>query len=119
MARPLNVIAALLWLSAETMILIAVGSSAWPVVAGWTVGGIAVVALALAAHHLGWSRPVRAGAAEAIVVACVVLTWEGGLFFLPAALTLLVATLDDETMRPSTHLRLSPSGGDRGSAASP
>lgn len=93
MVRVFGIVALLLWLSAEAVILIAVGWSAWPVVAGWAAGSIAVAALALVAHHRSWARAVRTTTAGILVVGCVVLTWEGGLFFVPASLALLAAAL--------------------------
>jgi len=66
-------------------ILLVVGTDAWPALLGWLVGIAAVAYVATTAR--GRTR-VLAGAVFA--VACVALTWEGGLFFLPSALALVV-----------------------------
>lgn len=65
-------------------ILVLVGPDAWPLLLGW-IAGVAVVALA-AARARGRGRLL---AGVALSVACVALTWEGGLFFLPSALALV------------------------------
>jgi hypothetical protein len=66
-------------------ILVLVGGAAAPLLAGW-LAGIALVAL-VAARLDGQKR--RA-AALTLALAFVVLTWVGGLFFVPCALALVV-----------------------------
>jgi hypothetical protein len=66
-------------------ILALVGPAAWPLLIPWL--------LAIALVTWIWSRvPAVARIALALVLVplCVVLTWEGGLFFLPAAIALAV-----------------------------
>ena len=69
------------WLS----ILVLVGPVAWPLLVLWL--------LAIALVSWIWSRApsgMRIALALLLVPLCVLLTWEGGFFFAPAALALLV-----------------------------
>ena len=89
MARWLVGTAVVAWLASEVVILYAVGWVSWPVVLGWALaaGVVAIVARVL---PTGWPRVL---AAAALLPLCVLLTWEGGLFMLPAAFALLGAAL--------------------------
>ncbi len=69
------------WLS----ILVLVGPVAWPLLVLWL--------LAIALVSWIWSRApsgLRIALALLLVPLCVIFTWEGGLFFAPAALAFLV-----------------------------
>lgn len=78
-----------LFLAAEALILVAVGWQAWWLVVAWAVGGLV---LALGARSV---RPplARVLICAALVPLCVVLTFEGGLFFVPPAVALLLAAV--------------------------
>jgi len=80
-----------LFVAGEVFILAAVGVESWPVLAGW-----ALVALVVA----GVTRLVRRPALRIILSAlllpaCVITTFEGGLFFVPAAAALFLAAVMD------------------------
>jgi hypothetical protein len=60
-----------------------VGSDSLPLVAGWLVGALVIGALWTALPRLRLTLSI------ALLPLCVLLTWEGGLFFLPAAVALL------------------------------
>ena len=80
-----------LFIAGEAFILAAVGAESWPTIVGWVV-----VALVVA----GVTRLVHAPAARIILAAlllpgCVATTFEGGLFFLPAAAALFLAAVMD------------------------
>jgi len=76
-----------LWALAEASILTLVGSRAWPVALGWAGAAAAVGLLGLATRRRG----LRVFGAACLPPLLVLLTWEGGLFFVPASLALLVA----------------------------
>jgi hypothetical protein len=82
-------IALVLFIAAEVTILLTVGWQAWWLVVAW---GIAGLVLALGARSV---RPplARVVICAALVPLCVVLTFEGGLFFVPAAAALLLAAV--------------------------
>jgi hypothetical protein len=66
-------------------ILALVGPGAWPLLVLWL--------LAIALVTWVWSRVppvVRVALALVLLPLCVLFTWEGGLFFLPAALALFM-----------------------------
>lgn len=70
------------------MILVSVGAESWPIVFGW-LGASLVIGLV-------WSRltqSFRFGLAVSLLPVCVLLTWEGGLFFVPSAVALILASL--------------------------
>jgi len=79
--------AVVLCLAAEGAILVAVGWDAVWLVATW---GLAAIVLAVGAR-LVRAPLVRVVLCTTLVMLCVLLTFEGGLFFLPAATALLVA----------------------------
>lgn len=60
------------------------------------------------------SRPIRVATAAGMTVACVVLTWEGGLFFLPAAAVLFVRELSFLVRELFFPARPSDARGDQG-----
>jgi len=69
-------------------ILVVVGTSSLPLVGFWIVVSLGV----------GWiwktsGRVIRVGLSVALVPACVLMTFEGGLFLLPAAFALAGSTL--------------------------
>ena len=84
-------IAVALFAVAEGVNLIAVGWDALPLVAAW---GAAALVLALLAHFVR-APNARLLVSAALLPLCVLLTFEGGLFFVPAAAVLLLAALRD------------------------
>ena len=76
-----------LWAAAEAVIVAAVGSAALPLLAAWAAaaGVVAIVGALLP------GRAARLGAAIPLLGAMIVLTFEGGLFFVPATIALIVA----------------------------
>jgi hypothetical protein len=95
--------ALLLAVAGIVAIFVTVGDQSWPLVLGWS--------LAVAIFAWVWRsqshRPVVALAmASASVPIVVVLTWEGGLFLLPAALIALATAASQ--WRERRHARLSP-----------
>jgi len=64
--------------------------SAWILVAGWAVGAV-VVGIAWRQLH-GNARLLMA---IVLIPFCILLTWEGGLVLVPAALALVVAAVLD------------------------
>lgn len=83
--RPAIQIVALLWGAGIAAMAALTGGDAWPLAVGWVVAGAALGLVWLAA-----APRARAYGAGALLVALVALTWEGGLFLLPAALAALV-----------------------------
>ena len=81
-----TVVVAALVLVGLWVVLALVGTASWPVLLGWVIGWLCVAA---GLHALADHRWVRLAAACTLVPLCVVLTWEGGLFFLPAAAALV------------------------------
>lgn len=70
------------------LILVSVGPESWPLVLGW-LGASLVIGFA-------WTRltqTFRLGLAVSLLPVCVLLTWEGGLFFAPSAVALILASL--------------------------
>lgn len=83
-----HAVPAVLVAGGAVIIVISVGVEALPLAGGW------ILAAALA----GWlwfraRATLRLGIALALVPVCILLTWEGGLFFLPAALALIAISL--------------------------
>jgi hypothetical protein len=83
-------IALVLAVAGIAAIFVAVGADSWPLVVGWSV---AVVVFGSAWRLLSEHHRLRLAIASAAVPILVVLTWEGGLFLLPAALVAVAATL--------------------------
>jgi hypothetical protein len=78
------------------LILVSVGPQSWPLVLGW-LGASLVVSLV-------WIRlpqALRLALAVTLVPVCVLLTWEGGLFFVPGAVALVVASLRSHRSLPA------------------
>lgn len=51
-----------------------------------------------------WSQltsPWRLGVAVGLVPVCVLLTWEGGLFFIPSAVALIIASISTRPSAPA------------------
>jgi len=64
-------------------ILLLVGADSWPLIAGWLAGAAVI-------GSLWWQIPVlRLPLSIALLPLCVLLTWEGGLFFIPSAIALI------------------------------
>jgi hypothetical protein len=76
------------WLLAELSVLGLGGVEAWPTMVAWAGAGVVVAAAARALSPRG-----RALAASVLVPACVLLVFEGGLFFLPSAIVLTAAAV--------------------------
>ena len=96
--RSLWGLSVLLFLAAEAAILLGVGWDSLPLVALWAAAFVG--AFAAAAF---FRRPLlRVMPVGLLLVACPVLTFEGGLFFIPAFAVLLVATL--RAVRPTGRL---------------
>jgi hypothetical protein len=70
------------------LIFVAVGPESWPLVVGWLAASLAIGVV--------WSRltqALRFALAVSLLPICVLLTWEGGLFFVPSAIALILASL--------------------------
>ena len=89
-----------LFVAGEAAIFVAVGAASWPLLVAWALGAL-VVALGARLVHGRLQRSVMTGL---LLPACVLLVFEGGLFFLPAAVTLFVAAVRDK--HEGRHLRL-------------
>jgi hypothetical protein len=76
------------WVLAELSVLGLGGRDAWPTLLGWAAAALVVVG---AARVL--SRVAQALAASVLVPVCVLLAFEGGLFFLPSAVVLTAAAV--------------------------
>ena len=80
---------ALLWAAGVLALPALTGGAAWPLALGWAAAGgmLALVWRTLAA------RPrARAAAGAAVIPVLVLLTFEGGLFLIPAALAGIVVS---------------------------
>jgi len=80
-----------LFVAGEVFIVATVGAESWPLLVGWAVAALVVA---------GVTRLVRRPALRIVLVAlllpaCVVTTFEGGIFFLPVAAILFLAALMD------------------------
>lgn len=95
--RSLRTIAVVLALAGLGMMLVATGGQAWPFALAWA--GLAIV-IGLVVFSVG-SRAVVLLTAGAAMVVCVLLTFEGGLFLLPAATCLLASSLTAHGARPT------------------
>jgi hypothetical protein len=76
-----------LFLAAEAFVLVAIGASALPVAGAWALAALGVVVVV----WLVDSPSFRVVLAALLIAACLVLTAEEGLFFLPAAVSLFAA----------------------------
>jgi len=79
---PTRLVPPLLALAGTIAILALAGTDAWPLLLAWTT---ATAAVALAART---RRRTRQLTGTALAIACLALTWEGGLFLLPSAIAL-------------------------------
>ena len=93
-----------LFVAGEAAIFFAAGAASWPLLVAWALGAL-VVLLGARIVHGRLERSILAGL---LVPACVLLVFEGGLFFLPSAVTLFVAAVRDG--HEGRHLRLHPGG---------
>jgi hypothetical protein len=88
-----------LFLAAEVAIVVAVGEDALWLVAAWAVAAAAVVGVAyLVRRHAA----ARVALAAVLVAGCVLFAVELGLFFVPAAVTLLAAAVVEHQRRHRT-----------------
>jgi hypothetical protein len=78
------------------LIFVSVGPQSWPLVLGW-LGAALVVGLVWLQLPAG----LKLGFAVLLLAACVLLTWEGGLFFVPSALALTVASVRSHRSLPA------------------
>jgi hypothetical protein len=76
-----------MFLAAEAAVFLAVGVASWPLLAAWGLGALVVQLVALRVRGR-WQRVLLAGL---LPPGCVLLVFEGGLFFLPAAMMVFVA----------------------------
>ena len=77
----------LLFVAAEGLAFVFVGDEAWPLILGWALAAIGVWLVARSVHSI-W---LRKALAILLLVACLVMTAHAGLFFVPAAVALVVA----------------------------
>ncbi len=80
-----------LFLAAEVLIVAAIGWDAVFLAVAWAIVAGAAAVVAVFVH----SSAVRVTLAALLLAACVLFTTELGLFFLPAAATLLAAAVSD------------------------
>ena len=78
-----------LFLLAEALVLVAIGAPALPLAGTWVLAALGVLVVA----WLVRSSSVRLVLAALLMAACLVLTAEEGLFFLPAAACLFAAAV--------------------------
>jgi hypothetical protein len=76
-----------LFLLAEGLVFVVIGEDSWPVVGVWALAGAGVLLVARFAH----SPWLRKALTILLVAVCVLMAAEQGLFFVPAAVALLVA----------------------------
>jgi hypothetical protein len=88
-----------LFLAAEVLVVAAIGPDALFVAGAWAVTATVAAVVALLVH----GATVRLSLAALLVAACVLLSTELGLFFLPAALTLLAAAVSDHRRHGVLH----------------
>jgi cytochrome c oxidase subunit IV len=84
--RPLEA-SIVLFLAAEALVFVVIGEDSWPLVGAWALAAAGVLLVARFAHT-SW---LRRALAILLVAACVLLTTQAGLFFVPASVALLVA----------------------------
>lgn len=86
--KGVRAIAAALAAAGCLLIFTLVGPDSWPLVLFWLVVSIVV--------GLVWVRlapACRLALAVGLLLVCVLLTWEGGLFFVPSVIALIVAAI--------------------------
>ena len=80
-----------LFVAGEVFSLAAVGAESWPLLVGWAVAALLVAGVTRLVR-----RPaLRITLSALLLPACVVTTFEGGLFFVPAAAALFFAAVMD------------------------
>jgi hypothetical protein len=84
--RPLEA-SIVLFLAAEALVFVVIGDDSWPLVGAWALAAAGVLLVALFAHT-PW---LRKALAILLVALCVLMATQAGLFFVPAAVALLVA----------------------------
>jgi hypothetical protein len=86
-----------LFAAGEAAIFLAVGPASWPLLVAWALGAL-VVLLGARLVHGRLPRSIWSGL---LMPACLLLVFEGGLFFLPAAVAVFLAAVrDGRTGRP-------------------
>ena len=76
-----------LFLLAEGLVFVIIGEDSWPVVVAWALVAAGVLLVARFAHT-PW---LRKALTVLLVAVCLLMTAQQGLFFVPAAVALLVA----------------------------
>ena len=88
-----------LFFAAEALVFVLVGSASWPVIGAWGLAAVGVWVVARSVHSV-W---LRKALAILLIAACVVMATQMGLFFVPAAVALVVAAFTAGlTQAPST-----------------
>jgi len=94
-------VSAALFVAGEIALLAATGLAIWPLMLGWF--GVAV--LVVGVSFVFWPPWARILIATLLLPACVFFTFEGGLFFLPAAASLLATAIHDRPPRRALRLQ--------------
>ena len=76
-----------LFLLAEGLVFVIIGEDSWPVVVAWALAAAGVLLVARFAHTV-W---LRKALTVLLVAVCLLMATQQGLFFVPAAVALLVA----------------------------
>jgi hypothetical protein len=84
---------ALLAFGGPAYLVVATRGGFWPLAVGWWVGSLVVASIK--------RRVVRAGVTVALLPICVLAAFEGGLFMLPALVTLLAIDASIAASTPS------------------
>jgi hypothetical protein len=87
------VLPATLAFAGPTFLLVATGGRFWPLALGWWGASLVVASIK--------SRRTRIGLTIGLLPICVLATFEGGLFMLPAAITLLAIDASNAASAPS------------------
>lgn len=74
-----------------TAILILIGTDSLPIVAGWSLG--ILVVYIIWQQLIDRSQKARFTLSVCLILVCILLIWEGGSFFLPSAVALLILSL--------------------------
>jgi hypothetical protein len=85
--EPPELLLALLWGASVVAMILVTRGDAWPLGVAWAAAG---AVLALAWRALGGHPAIRTWLCVALAAVLVLLTWEGGLYLLPAVLAALV-----------------------------
>jgi hypothetical protein len=86
---PAAAVPALLWAAGVLVLPLLTAGAAWPLALGWAAAG---VLLALAWRALAGRPRARAIASGALIPVLILLTFEGGLFLIPAAVAGIVVS---------------------------